>query len=201
MLRVFDNLAVDLNEYRFLYTRVLENFTDNPAISTAHNEHVLWIRMGEQRRMRDHFMIDEFIFDRSHDHAVQDEHASKFLSVNHRQILKIRLLRYKRFPDLRCNAERRSLFLSKPQFHRIYLLSVRIVFSRHIKPLTKPGSPVTLLAKASLPILYQTNCIITQDEPGCDLCYGGVNWNKNDKWPVPQHAADTGQLGWLTFLL
>ncbi|MNI64794.1 hypothetical protein D3C73_1202590 [compost metagenome] len=117
-LGIFNYLAININQYCFLHARVLHHFTDHTTVSASYYKHMLRIRMRKKCRVGHHLMINKFVLNRSHYHAIKYEHSPKLLGIKHRQILKIRFLRNQSFTNFGCNTKDRCLLLSKPQFHR-----------------------------------------------------------------------------------
>ncbi|MNP34781.1 hypothetical protein D3C76_1280880 [compost metagenome] len=78
-------------------------------------------------------MIYEFVFYSRHHHAIKKQHVTEFFGLYHGQILKIRFLCNIGLLNLRGDPEYRGLFLRKPQFHNLYLLSVKLMIS-HTRP-------------------------------------------------------------------
>ncbi|MNN55988.1 hypothetical protein D3C81_1708950 [compost metagenome] len=73
---------------------MLHHFADHTAIAATYDKHVLRIRMGKQRRVCHHLMINKLVLDRGHYHAVEHEHPPELLGIDHRKVLKIRLFRH-----------------------------------------------------------------------------------------------------------
>mmetsp|Transcript_10075 Transcript_10075/g.15120 ORF Transcript_10075/g.15120 Transcript_10075/m.15120 type:complete len:296 (+) Transcript_10075:280-1167(+) len=76
LFRVFDDICIKLANVNFLDTRVLCNLPQNSSISTANHQNFLRVWMSEQRNMRHHFLVGEFILFSDLDDTVEYENSS-----------------------------------------------------------------------------------------------------------------------------
>src|SRR5215472_4204666 len=73
----FDDRGIDLNLSEPLHGPVLEHFLRDAAIAAADDQDIFRPAMGEQRHMRHHLLIDEFVFLGDLRRAVEHQHFAE----------------------------------------------------------------------------------------------------------------------------
>ena len=72
-----DHFGIDLDLGEALDRFVLEHLLGDAAIAAADDEHLARLAMGEQRHMRHHFLIDEFVFLADLGRAIEHQHLAE----------------------------------------------------------------------------------------------------------------------------
>src|SRR5690606_26233648 len=82
-----NHAAVDLDLGNVLNVFVLQHFAQNAAVTAADNEYALRVRVGEQRHMHHHFVVNKFVAFGGLHHAIEQHHAAHKRRVDNLQVL------------------------------------------------------------------------------------------------------------------
>src|SRR5690606_1891030 len=82
-----NHAAVDLDLSDVLNVFVLQYFAQNAAVTAADNEYALRVRVGEQRHMHHHFVVNKFVALGGLHHAIEQHHAAHKGGFNNLQML------------------------------------------------------------------------------------------------------------------
>src|SRR5690606_22687941 len=82
-----NNAAVDLDLGNVLNVFVLQHFAQNAAVTAADNEDALRVRVGEQRHVHHHFVVNKFVAFGGLHHAIEQHHAAHKRRVDNLQVL------------------------------------------------------------------------------------------------------------------
>src|SRR5690606_311477 len=82
-----NHAAVDLDLGDVLNVFVLQHFAQNAAVTAADNEYALRVRVGEQRYVHHHFVVNKFVALGGLHHAIEQHHAAHKRRVDNLQVL------------------------------------------------------------------------------------------------------------------
>ena len=85
-----DDQAVDVDEGGGLDAGMAKNLTKHAPVAAADDQHPLRVAMGEQRNVREHFVVGEFVPFRRLHNAVQGEDAAENRRLEDREFLEFR---------------------------------------------------------------------------------------------------------------
>ena len=105
LLGELDHLGVDLDLGQPLDRLVLEHLLGDAAVAAADDQNVARIAMGEQRHMRHHLLVDEFVAFGYLGRAVEHQHLAEIGLLEQHQMLMLGLHFVKYFVDREGHAE------------------------------------------------------------------------------------------------
>ena len=101
----FDHLGVDLDLGEAFDRLVLEHFLGDAAVAAADDEDVARIAVGEQRHMRHHLLVDEFVLLGDLGGAIEHQHLAEKRLLEQHQMLVLGLHFVEHLVDLKGHAE------------------------------------------------------------------------------------------------
>ena len=87
LLAQLDDRVVYLDLHGRLNGTVFKDFFQHTAVTATDDQDVARRAMGKDRRMRQHFVIDEFVPLRGLHHAVERQHPPKFRIIENYEML------------------------------------------------------------------------------------------------------------------
>ena len=82
-----NHAAVDFDLSHVLNVFMLQYFAQNAAVTAADNQHAFRIRVGEQRHVHHHFVINKFVALGGLYHAIQQHDAAHKWRIDNLQML------------------------------------------------------------------------------------------------------------------
>jgi hypothetical protein len=97
---------------------VPQDLAQHAAVAAADNQDLLRLAVGEERHMRHHLVIDEFVPGGELDDTVQHHHPAEILILEDDQLLVLGLAIEEDLVRLQADAEAAMERLFDPPFHR-----------------------------------------------------------------------------------
>ncbi len=105
LLGELDHRRIDLDLGEALDRLVLEHFLGDAAIAAADDQHVARVAMGEQRHVRHHLLVDEFVALGDLGGAVEHQHLAEERVLEQHEVLMLGLHLVEHLVDLEAHAE------------------------------------------------------------------------------------------------